>query len=85
MRLGPPGRARLNVTRLVGFFVALWLGVLLIWALMQLPVGVIGTPTEQLEAGFGFWSAVVLIGTAVVTSWLVIASRRRETALEDES
>jgi NADH:ubiquinone oxidoreductase subunit 6 (subunit J) len=85
LRLGPPGRARLNVTRLVGFFIALWLGGLLIWALLQLPVGVIGTPTDQLEAGFGFWSAVVLIGTAVVTSWLVIANRRRETAVEDES
>lgn len=83
MRLGPPGRARLNITRLVGFFVAIWLTGLLLWALANTPNRVTPTDAPALGGGFGSWAAMMLIGSAAVTTWLVVAGRRREDDPEE--
>ncbi len=73
MKLGPPGRARLNITRLVGFFVALWLTGLLLWALANAPNRPPPAGGPVLGGAFGSWAALMLIGTAAVTTWLVVA------------
>jgi NADH:ubiquinone oxidoreductase subunit 6 (subunit J) len=84
MKLGTPGRARLNVTRLVAFFVALWLGALLVWALAQSPAGGFQPAQASLGASLGFWAALILLSSSVMTAWLVVSARRRDDSQEDE-
>ncbi len=72
MRLGPPGRARLSITRLVAFFVSLWLGSLLLWSLSNSPAFEPATTGPWLAGSFGLWMAGVVIVTAAVTLWVVV-------------
>ncbi len=68
----------MNIGRLVAFFVAGWLGTLLLWALLH--SGGAGQPqlTEaSLGAGFGFWMAIMLVGSAAATAWLVVSACRK--------
>ena len=85
MKLGAPGRLRLNITKFVAFFVALWFCSLVWWAIIHTPVTVgerpagTGLPAEQ-----GAWTAVFLLGVAVVTSLLLVAVRRRADREESD-
>ncbi len=85
MRLGPPGRARLNVTRMVGFFVCLWLVSLLLWTLAESPGGPPQRPAGPgLSVGFGLWAALAVLGSSAVTAWSVVAVRRHRDAEREE-
>ena len=85
LRLGTPGRARLNITRLVAFFVAVWLGTLLLWAPSH-STGASQQPVMEasLGTGFGFWMAIMLVGSAAATAWLVVSARRRADEQDEQ-
>jgi len=84
MKLGAPGRLRLNVTKFIAFFVALWFCALVWWAIIHAPVQPAERPVGPgLPAEQGAWTAVFLLGVAVVTSLLLVAVRRRADREED--
>lgn len=84
MKLGAPGRLRLNVTKFVGFFVALWFCSLVWWAIIHAPLWPADCPPGPgLAAEKGAWTAVFLLGVALVTSLLVVTVRRGDDREED--
>jgi len=76
LRLGAPGRLRMNISRLLAFGAALYLAVLLSWALGATP-GVQPAPARSLGGEFGPWAAGVLLGGAAAAAWVVVLARRR--------
>jgi hypothetical protein len=79
MKLGSPGRLRLNITKVVAGFVGIWLCALLFWALVHKAEPQTSCePTFPLGADVGAWLALVPIGIAVMTSVLIVIVRRRD-------
>ncbi len=85
MRLGPPGRARLSITRLIAFFVSLWMGSLLLWALSNSLALEPATRGPWLGGSFGLWMAGLVIVTGAVTLWVVVVALSRGNTPEDGS
>ena len=85
LKLGTPGRKRFNITKFIAFFIALWLCVLLIGGVFhprtashwvgasQNAVGPVTGPEGELGGAM----ALLLLGGAVASSFLVVISRRR--------
>ena len=80
MRLGPPGRARLSITRLVAFFVSMWTGSILLWSLGNSPNLDPATGGPWIGGSFGLWMTGVVILTAAATLWVVVAARSEDNA-----
>jgi NADH:ubiquinone oxidoreductase subunit 6 (subunit J) len=76
LRLGAPGRVRMNISRLLALGAVLYLCVLLVWALAASP-DVEPQPSGSLGGEFGSWAAGALLGGAATSAWVVTLSRRR--------
>jgi NADH:ubiquinone oxidoreductase subunit 6 (subunit J) len=71
LRLGAPGRTRLDVSRLVAMGVTCYLGILLVWAIGHSPDAEPASPAG-LAGGFAGWAAGALLGGAAVTAYVVL-------------
>jgi len=79
LKLGAPGRRRYNITKFVAFFVAIWLGAIIWWALNHsvVPAGKCAEGfCPQVE--FGAWVAVFILSVAAVSAAVIVKARRRE-------
>jgi NADH:ubiquinone oxidoreductase subunit 6 (subunit J) len=89
MKLATPGRTRYNITKLVAFFMALWLFFVLWWAVLHsggsswLPgirqyEPVAEVSGKQYQAEFWAWTAMIVLGCSIVTAVLVVVRKREE-------
>lgn len=82
MKLAVPGRARLNVSKMVGFFSALSLTGLLVWAIWH-SVRLDGrVASPGYDAADGMVAGLFVVGSALVLCFLLVQTRRREDAEE---
>jgi|GEM_PF-2472757 len=79
MKLGAPGRRRYNITKFLAFFVAIWLGALIWWALNH-SVKPAGKCVEGFcpQVEFGAWTAVFILSIAAVSATVVVGVRRHK-------
>ena len=79
LKLGAPGRRRYNITKFVAFFVAIWLGAIIWWALNH-SVEPAGKCVEGFcpQVEFGAWMAVFILSVAAVSAAVILKARRRE-------
>jgi NADH:ubiquinone oxidoreductase subunit 6 (subunit J) len=82
MKLGIPGRLRLNITKFIGFFVAVWVCTLLWLAISDAPArdrSCIPTEPEGVMSGWlAAITAVMLLAISAVTAISVVVDRRRQ-------
>ncbi|HOX47140.1 MAG TPA: hypothetical protein PK668_26335 [Myxococcota bacterium] len=76
LRLGAPGRVRMNISRLLALGAVAYLTVLLVWAIAASP-DVEPQPGDHLGGEFGSWAAGALLGGAAAAAWVVTLARRR--------
>jgi hypothetical protein len=79
LRLGAPGRRRYNITKLLAFFMAIWLCAIIWWALNH-SVKPAGKCAEGFcpQVEFGAWTAVFILSIAAVSASVIVRVRRRK-------
>jgi len=86
MKLGSPGRLRLNITKFIAFFMAIWICAMIWWALTQVPSRILESQDaclpaaegNQLSSELAAWTAVFLLSISVVTALVVVMVRRQK-------
>jgi len=64
--------------------VATWVIGLLLWTLANAPVRPPPSGGPVMGGGFGSWAALMLIGSAAITAWLVVAGHWRRDEHEEK-
>ncbi len=79
MKLSAPGRRRYNITKLLAFFMAIWLCAVVWWALSHSV-----KPAGKCAEGFcpqvelGAWMSVFILSIAAVSAVVIVRVRREE-------
>ena len=77
MKLAVPGRARLNVSKMIGFFSALVFTSLLFGVISHSVELDRSRPSTGFDATHGLLAGLFVVGSALVVTWLLVMARRK--------
>jgi NADH:ubiquinone oxidoreductase subunit 6 (subunit J) len=79
MKLSAPGRRRYNITKLLAFFMAIWLCAV-VWLALSHSVKPAGRCSKEFcpQVEFGAWMAIFILSIAAVSAVVIVRVRRGE-------